>query len=180
MFGLLVVGGGIAGTQAVLRTFLFDIEIKNEGGVLAAPRILVNEGQTAQMTMTHADGTVHIVNIDEAGNVTYRGDDAGVELDVAVSEPGTATELMNEQAAEAEEAVQLLYAIELKRGDEVLSSPRVMVLAGQKAVVTISDESGVEHVTTIHEDGTVSYEGADDVTLAFRIEEISAGGGDDH
>ncbi len=186
MFGLLLVGGGIAGTQAVLRAFVYDIELQSDGEVIATPRILVNEGQAAQMTMTDEDGTVHIVNIDEAGRVTYLGDDEAVELDVAVSEPGPDAEAASD--ADTVAAVQLLYSVELRRGDELLSSPRVFVLAGQKAVVTISDESGVEHITTIHEDGTVSYAGDAAVTMEYEVEELPSvpsqeadgDGGDDH
>ncbi len=184
LLGLLILGGGFAATRALLRVFRYDITLESDGLVLAAPRILVNEGQAARMTLTNADGTIHIVSIDENGNVTYQGNDESVQLNVDVTETSNPAVLLTDPtrpvdsdpapldsaSSETSAPTQLLYYLELTRNDEVMAQPRVLVLQGQSAEITITDEQGIVHVTTIHEDGSVTYSGDPAVTVDFRVE----------
>ncbi len=76
-----------------------------------------------------------------------------------------------------------LYDFTIRKNDEVISAPRVLVAPGQRASIQVSesstDDSGHEsrRVTEIqvHDDGTVDYSSTDDdVTIDVDVHDVDA------
>ena len=88
LLGLTLIGGSAIAAGAVLRKQrLYDIELSHNGELLSSPRILVNEGQSASLTVTDGDETF-TMKILEDGTIVYYGRD-DIDVDVTVTELDT-------------------------------------------------------------------------------------------
>ena len=69
-----------AGAKLFSKQRLYDIQLTRDGEILSSPRIIVNEGQKASMTI--GDITMEVL---EDGSVIYHGPE-DVDVDVKVEE----------------------------------------------------------------------------------------------
>ena len=81
---LFVLAGGAFAGAMLARYMLYDIEITRDGEVIAQPRVLVEEGQEAQVFIGN-DREQYIVEILPDGTVVYDVPE-GVEVDYSVQE----------------------------------------------------------------------------------------------
>ncbi len=86
---MLISGGAIAATVALRKQRLYDVKLSHNGELLSAPRILVNEGQSASLTVTDGDQTF-TMKILEDGTIVYHGRD-DIDVEVTVAEIDAAT-----------------------------------------------------------------------------------------
>ena len=90
LLGVALIGGtAIAATVALRKQRLYDVKLSHNGELLSAPRILVNEGQSASLTVTDGDQTF-TMKILEDGTIVYHGRD-DIDVDVTVTEIDAAT-----------------------------------------------------------------------------------------
>ena len=85
LLGVTLIGGSaLAATVALRKQRLYDVKLSHNGELLSTPRILVNEGQSASLTVTDGDQTF-TMKILEDGTIIYHGRD-DIDVDVTVTE----------------------------------------------------------------------------------------------
>ncbi len=85
LLGVTLIGGtAIAAGVALRKQRLYDVKLSHNGELLSAPRLLVNEGQSASLTVTDGDQTF-TMEVLEDGTIIYHGRD-DIDVDVTVTE----------------------------------------------------------------------------------------------
>ena len=85
LLGVALIGGSaIAATVALRKQRLYDVKLSHNGELLSAPRILVNEGQSASITVSDGEQTF-TMEVLEDGTIIYHGRD-DIDVDVTVTE----------------------------------------------------------------------------------------------
>lgn len=85
----LIGGSAIATGVALRKQRLYDVKLSHNGELLSTPRILVQEGQSASLTVTDGDQTF-TMKILEDGTIVYHGRD-DIDVEVTVTEIDAAT-----------------------------------------------------------------------------------------
>lgn len=82
--GLVFAGSALAAGTIILKAKLYDIQMSRDGEVISSPRIIVEDGQAASITVSGPD-LEYSIEIDPDGVITYDGPE-DVEVDVVVEE----------------------------------------------------------------------------------------------